>query len=45
MSQPPRTAPAKNMASPQTAAPAAPETHSDPGKIRSVGPTFIQNNH
>jgi hypothetical protein len=45
MSQPPRTAPAKNTASPQTAAPAAPETHSDPGKIRSVGPTFIQNNH
>jgi hypothetical protein len=43
MSQPPRTAPAKQ---PQTSAPAAsaPEANTDPGKIRSVGPTFIPNN-
>ena len=46
MSQPPRTAPVKQTAAPQTGAPAAsaPEANTDPGKIRSVGPTFIPNN-
>ena len=47
MSQPPRTAPAKHTATPPASAPAtaAPEAKNDPGKIRSVGPTFILNNH
>lgn len=44
MSQPPRTAPVRQTGAPQTAAPAAPEANTDPGKIRSVGPTFIPNN-
>jgi hypothetical protein len=45
MAQPPRTAPAKHTATPQTAPAATPSnTNSDPNKIRSVGPTFIQNN-
>nr|WP_244597880.1 DUF2865 domain-containing protein [Afipia felis] len=46
MSQPPRTAPAKQTA-PQAAAPAAatPPANTDPGQIRAVGPTFIPNNH
>ena len=46
MAQPPRTAPVKQTAAPQTAAPAATaqDTNSDPNKIRSVGPTFIPNN-
>ncbi len=44
MSQPPRTAPAKHTATPPAPA-AAPEAKTDPGKIRSVGPTFIQNNN
>jgi len=45
MSQPPRTAPAKHTAAPPSPATAAPEAKTDPGKIRSVGPAFIQNNH
>ena len=46
MAQPPRTAPVRQTAAPQTAPPAAPasDTNSDPNKIRSVGPTFIPNN-
>lgn len=46
MAQPPRTAPVRQTAAPQTVAPAgtASDTNADPNKIRSVGPTFIPNN-
>jgi len=44
MSQPTRTAPAKQPAPAATAPAATPQANSDPGQIRSVGPTFIPNN-